>query len=405
MSNRYTSTVSKVLRNKEKYLYQDDGSRSPVRKQKGKFPDIERALSNWAKNAQRNGITITDALIKEKFKFFATTVGNNESLPKVSNSSWLEKFKQKNALPGGKSRKSSMVEDPETASNPVSAVMTPSDVSPTSPSIGKELSPASISATKAENIKEEGSDAFADYSLAHKPYHSLSTESLASEYTHSQSPASPFFASESASPFLSQAQPRAPPASSNFHRPRSQTFPVGVDPYVSPPCSEPLTPKYMPNATALEVSLAELPPAMSCIDDGSAVMPIATMRPPPPPPQSLAETLPHSLQTSPPALHGLPLQHSSPMTPSSAISVAAPGSPTIEDTRQALEVVIQYIQHQPSEVFNTSELMLMGGIMAKLNLSPHHQYQARSPVTVGASISRGAEMPGGMHRIATSEFK
>lgn len=47
------STVSKVLRNKEKYLSQDDGSRSPAKRPKGRSPDIERALAVWAKNQVR----------------------------------------------------------------------------------------------------------------------------------------------------------------------------------------------------------------------------------------------------------------------------------------------------------------------------------------------------------------
>ncbi|CAN9196467.1 unnamed protein product [Alternaria alternata] len=69
------STVSKVLRQKEKYLYQDDGSRSPIKRSKGKFPDIERALSNWARNHQRQGLPLSDAIIREKARFFAQTVG------------------------------------------------------------------------------------------------------------------------------------------------------------------------------------------------------------------------------------------------------------------------------------------------------------------------------------------
>lgn len=49
-ANHFASTVSKVLRQKEKYLLQDDGSRSPVKRAKGRSPDIERALAVWAKN-------------------------------------------------------------------------------------------------------------------------------------------------------------------------------------------------------------------------------------------------------------------------------------------------------------------------------------------------------------------
>lgn len=93
------STVSKVLRNKEKYLYENDASRPPARKVKGKLPDIERALLNWVNNRQKQGLPLTDALIREKFRFFATTVRSSESLPRA-NSTWLEKFKRKNNLMG-----------------------------------------------------------------------------------------------------------------------------------------------------------------------------------------------------------------------------------------------------------------------------------------------------------------
>ena len=47
------STVSKVLRQKDKFLTQDDGSRSPIKRAKGRSPDIERALAVWAKNQVR----------------------------------------------------------------------------------------------------------------------------------------------------------------------------------------------------------------------------------------------------------------------------------------------------------------------------------------------------------------
>ena len=48
------STVTKVLRQKDKFLTQDDGSRSPIKRAKGRSPDIERALAVWAKNQVRS---------------------------------------------------------------------------------------------------------------------------------------------------------------------------------------------------------------------------------------------------------------------------------------------------------------------------------------------------------------
>lgn len=52
---------------------------------------------------QKQGHPLTDAAIKEKAKFFATTVGSNsESLLKTNSTIWLEKFKQKNGTGGAK---------------------------------------------------------------------------------------------------------------------------------------------------------------------------------------------------------------------------------------------------------------------------------------------------------------
>lgn len=101
----FFSTVSKVLRQKEKYLNPDDGCRSPIKRAKGRVPDIEKALSNWARNYQSLGKPLTDQLIKEKALFFAHTSGcPEEGKAKVCTPAWLEKFKQKNNL-GSKLRR------------------------------------------------------------------------------------------------------------------------------------------------------------------------------------------------------------------------------------------------------------------------------------------------------------
>lgn len=94
--------MSKVLRNKEKYINKEDRSKSPNKKAKGKLPDIERALSNWVRNAQKTGAPVTDNEIKEKFRFFATSTGNPDTVLKANSSSWLEKFKQKNGIGAGR---------------------------------------------------------------------------------------------------------------------------------------------------------------------------------------------------------------------------------------------------------------------------------------------------------------
>lgn len=45
--------MSKVLRQKDKYLKEDEGTRSPLRRPKGRSPDLERTLGTWARNEVR----------------------------------------------------------------------------------------------------------------------------------------------------------------------------------------------------------------------------------------------------------------------------------------------------------------------------------------------------------------
>ncbi|CRG92888.1 hypothetical protein PISL3812_09963 [Talaromyces islandicus] len=83
------STVSKILRRKEEYLGIGDGTRSPIKKNKGKVPDLEKAIVNWARNYQRQKILLTDAMIEEKARRFAEICGE------VLTPDRLQHFKQK----------------------------------------------------------------------------------------------------------------------------------------------------------------------------------------------------------------------------------------------------------------------------------------------------------------------
>ena len=78
-----------------------------MKRPKGKFPDVERALANWAKNHVRQGLPLSDATIQEQARVFASTVNHSEGQSKMLSSSWLEKFKQKYGIES-KSRKNSM---------------------------------------------------------------------------------------------------------------------------------------------------------------------------------------------------------------------------------------------------------------------------------------------------------
>lgn len=390
--NSPSSTVSKVLRQKEKYLYQDDGSRSPIKRSKGKFPDIERALANWARNHQRQGLPLSDAIIREKARFFATTVGNSDSTVKTNSTSWLEKFKQKNNLMGAKSRKGSIAEESEGTSNPPSNVHTPGGISPSSPS-GVSPSPVTISAKKSEenlNMKTESPDAY-DFANHRRPFHSQSNTSLSSVFTDTApssfsagptsptSLSSPFFTPDSAcppNPFMGNQQARGQPGSGNFQRPRSQTFPllVGVEQYMSPPASsEAVTPKYI-NSTALDSPMTEVQPSLAALDDAMQPSPTqtTTSMQPPPVPAGPAVTIPMQDST---------LSNSVPI---GMADTATPVSPSEDEAARALELAMSYFQNQTTSFLEPQEYMLIGKLMEKLRIK-------RASESLGSGMRRVSE--------------
>lgn len=65
-------------------MYSNDGSQSPAKKAKGKFPDIERALANWAKNEQIKGEILNDAKIKERLDILSEAATPTKPLPLTS---------------------------------------------------------------------------------------------------------------------------------------------------------------------------------------------------------------------------------------------------------------------------------------------------------------------------------
>ena len=103
-----------------------------MKRPKGKFPDVERALANWAKNHVRQGLPLSDALIQEQARVFASTVNHSDGQPKMLSSSWLEKFKQKYGIES-KSRKNSMAISEANDSPVADGDVRHEDASPLSP--------------------------------------------------------------------------------------------------------------------------------------------------------------------------------------------------------------------------------------------------------------------------------
>ncbi|KAI7156004.1 hypothetical protein KC349_g6568 [Hortaea werneckii] len=275
------STVSKVLRQKDKYLIQEDGSESPVKRAKRHSPDMERALAVWAKNQERKSLPLTDELIRDKAREFSaatmtttTSADNHHVLSPI----WLEKFKLKHNLTGARSRKSSLA--PEDAEG-ISTCQTSSP--PSSPRALGPTSPLDLdSARRQDSPKHESPDNHLEYTASRGPFHSQSATSLNSAFTIAApssfspgplSPTSPLFTPDfgtAAAPFVAmppQTPRRMFPATGNgkSQRPRSQTVPQLDQSIIAPAPTEAATQKH--SSEALDSPMEEGSEATTGIGD------------------------------------------------------------------------------------------------------------------------------------------
>lgn len=371
--------MSKVLRQKDKFLSADNGDQSPMKRTKGKFPDIERALSNWARNQLRLGLPLDDDLIRDKATFFAHTVGSSECHAKVNSGAWLEKFKQRNYLNGNgaKARKISCDADDFDAvdgiliNEPKSGSQTPNGMSPISPdALHHSRSP------KLEHIEQP--DGYLDFPTSYEHIHSESATSLASCYSETtvstcfspdiRSPTSPFFSPDSScgpSPLIPSQHSRLPPLASAASRPRRQTFPAtGAGAFVTdPPVSDPPPMKYSHSSMAipiLESPLEEMEES----------------------PLGLDSAVNHSTQQShhtTPILSPSPLSMGPPPHPPPS-GHSSPNPPSQDEARRAMETLMAFFENQPNNAVDPHEYILMGKLMEKLKL-------------------QGGSLPGGMHSL------
>ncbi|KAM5473667.1 hypothetical protein MauCBS54593_002465 [Microsporum audouinii] len=332
------STVSKVLRQKDKYLFPDDGHRSPIKKAKGKFPDIERALSNWVKNHQRQGGDINDALIREKALFFANTVGSPEGHEKILTSSWLERFKQKNYIISSPGRKSSV---DSISPRKRSTIRTPTQLSPISPTLTttpSPISPTQPGSAQEGELSELGNDAFnAPLPQENKPVVPPAVTRATSEsniiFSHN-----PFAPSEHTGLGVESK------------RRRSQTLPLMIS--GSSTAKDEIPESLSPTNTFTQSGVIEEEPTeytgapamkRNC-SNPEITTNITSMQPPP---------LPKSKSISSPA--------------------TTPSSPTQDEARKALELVLNYFQNQSTELA-MSDYQIIGRLMEKLKLAQGQPY-------------------------------
>lgn len=360
------STVSKVLRQKEKYLNSNDGSRSPIKRSKARVPDIEKALSNWARNCQKQGYQLSDAMIQEKANFFATTCGNQNGKEKVLSTRWLEKFKQKHL--GTKSRKSSFDTNKSDSASPTglsinsalaSGVQSPNIMSPISPT--GFASPTSLSPTQTQdNIKNNLAEGLANLAGDYQQH-----KSTTSPDTPSASVASPTSTLVSDGPVSPTSQSHFSPTDTNLNRPRSQTFPVNtIDPTMistedqQHQQRQQFTEQSQPSSSkaaiqdSLSLSILESPFEVNHnINNVTADASNTVKRN-----RSIPEIRPKTIY---PPIHS----KSATVSP-----ISPPGSPTQDEARRALELVMNYFQHQPTGLC-AEEYVTIGKLMERLDLA------------------------------------
>lgn len=290
-------------------------------------------------------------MIREKALFFASTVGGPDNHQKIMSSNWLEKFKQKNCLTGSMSRNGSVdiVSGLESASNDNSVTQTPSVLSPVTPSDDTSPSPTSPK-QEQDRVKKESIDV--TYKLdGHEFSPSLS------QHVKTLSD-SPIFKSEN--PF-SVSYGASPPK-----RVRSRTLPIMTS----------------GSSSVSNVSSRHVSPKASPAFDDDAQSPTAT---------SVAPTMKrnHSSPEIKTTMQPPPLPNSNTVSP-----ISSPGSPTQDEARKALELVMSYFQNQPSGL-GAQDFFTIGKLMEKLELAQSQATAAAAAVTNGqpASLQRIDEYP------------
>ncbi|KAJ4395472.1 hypothetical protein N0V85_006541 [Neurospora sp. IMI 360204] len=393
------STVSKVLRHRDKYLNLEDRSSSPIKRNKVKGADVEKALTNFFRKSQDQGVPVTAELIKEKARLFASTMGvTGDDFLKSGSTAWLDKFMLKHNIgPNRLLRRASEanISSSMRGSPSLSTSQPSSAISPLSPS--GHTSPSTLSANRSEGEKDNMAS-YMDYSTesSYKHSGSQSATSLHSAFTDagtstfSGSTLSPtasfsFSPDPNAGAFLTADQARQlPPGSgvgSNFQRPRSQTFPTLDLEYLNQQESgDPLTPKYHVSSTGPSSALES--PANEVGASHFGMDHIIT-----------SPRLRHSSSSG--SLAGRSIA-----TPLSA-NPTSPISPTQEDARRAADTLLSFMQHSGGFV-DHDEYMTVVKLTEKLRL---HQAQLAKNTAVGmGGLSRIPEGDSEMQNAAPASI-
>ncbi|KAI5205830.1 hypothetical protein E4T39_02953 [Aureobasidium subglaciale] len=311
------STVSKVLRKKEIYLNSSqpkETPRSPPSKRtKARLPDIEKTLSAWIIKEQKKGSPISDEAIREQAYYFASIPGpENPALNPVNNPGWLEKFKQKHYVDWARLNSKEVRKDSVADSD-----NTTHGNSPPSP-LGETLSSSSPETVYPAMDSTMAEDMIPSTNKRRKSPPSIDTAftdigSTSTCFTPQLlSPTSPFFSSSSQ-------------ISGPLHSPLlQQNFPA-LDHFMSdsPSASDALSPSH-PFLSPLSDDKERL----GSIDEFMEDVDVKTIDP--------------------------------------GTLLGAKKVPTEQEARDALAVVVEYFEGQPSGCLDFQESMLLGRLEEKL---------------------------------------
>ena len=373
-----TSTVSKVLRNKDKYLNSEERSSSPVKRTgKGKGANVEKALANYLQKAKKNGIVVTREALKERALAF-TSLASGDSLLEFTSSSWLDKFMSKHGIGSSRLiRRASETNIPDSMRASGSPSLAPSQphsaISPASPA--GHLSPSPLSANKSDEEKEN-LNSFMGFAAdgAYRHTNSFTDAATPSFSGSAISPTASFNFSPDANVGAFLGGDRGghlPPHGAGFQRPRSQTFPTLDLEYMNQTQpTEPATPKYHVPSTAPSSALESSNGPNFSFDQAVS------------PPQ-----LRHSSSNG-----SITRSATTPVTCSAVGS--SPGSPTQEDARRAADTLLSFIT-SASGFVDQNEYMAVVRLTEKLRLHQNQLAKAAAHGMGGLSrIPEGdSEMP------------
>lgn len=333
---------------------------SPGKKPKIKLPDVEKTLSNWARNQQKKGLPVTTEELRKQVLMFTSGRSDQQN---YTSTTWLENF-QKRYL-SGDSRTGSREDTTETGTSL-------SETHDNSPASSNDLVSPPLSATEdnRRSHRELGaSDDMFDFE-GHEyeqspslPYGFTSDAEYSSEVL--LSPMSPEVKHEYVSATYYTDEPST---DTNFHRQRSMTLPHLAANSSRPASSDrPVPPIPVRSITSTkEQRRVAVDPrhtmkrhkSVPDIHDTEVVR-YSTMQPPP---------IPRSADISP---------------------ISVPSSPSQQDeTIRALHNIKMLLEQRP-DVAEPDDYVMIGKLMEKLKL-------LRSP-------SGTPVLPGGMHPIEITD--